>query len=432
MQTNATWSRRLLPAIAILAATLLAAEAASAETSIAVDAATGKVLSQNNATARWFPASTTKLMTAYLALKAMHDGKAALDTPVVMTRRAAAEAPSKMGFQPGTVVRLDNALRMMLVKSANDLAMAIGQTLGGGSMDDFVDMMNQTAARLGMKDTHYINPNGLPGDGQYSSAKDLAILAIAIRTEFPAFSDYFGTEAVKFGNHLIKNGNKLLGRFDGADGMKTGYICASGFNLVSSATRGGRTVVAVVLGAEGPIVRERESAKLLQDGFATDPAQRTLDVHDLPTSSGPAADVSKEICSASGRHERSEEREAEKDREEYFGSPYMHEMNRPPQTVQVAIGGAAGTATIPAGISLIEAYGIPIPTPRPAGPGDLAANEAAPAASGDAAEDEAPTVRQVVAEEDKTGRILHSDAGAGSRGKAPAAAKPRPAKRSSR
>ncbi|WP_244486680.1 serine hydrolase [Aurantimonas sp. Leaf443] len=340
--------------------------AARAESSIAVDVATGKVLAQDNATERRYPASTTKLMTAYVALKALKDGRAALDTPVIVTRRAAAEPPSKMGFKPGSVVRLDVALRMMLVKSANDIAFAIGQTLGNGSIEAFVAEMNATAASLGMADTHFVNANGLPGEGQYSSAKDLAILGLAIRRDHPAFTDYFGTEAIRTGAATMENGNKLLGRYDGADGMKTGYICASGFNLVSSATRGGRTIVAVVLGADGPITRERESAAILEAGFKTDPATVSTLVTALPRSAGAPIDISETICSSQGRTARANERQEETAREETFGSPFLHDLKRPPVAVPVALGGAAGNALVEPGVTVIAAYGIPIPTPRPA------------------------------------------------------------------
>ena len=351
--------------LAALMAAVPFAGGAKAANTIAIDVATGKVLSQSNATQRWFPASTTKLMTAYLTLKALEEGTVQLDTPVVMTRDAARQAPSKMGFPPGSVMRLDTALRMMLVKSANDVAYAIAQTLGGGSTEVFVGAMNRAAAELGMQDTHFINPNGLPGDGQYSSAKDLGILGVAIRRQFPAFTDYFSTEAISSGQALIKNGNGLLGRYKGADGMKTGYICASGFNLVASATRDNRTIVAVVLGAEGPIVRERLAAEVIENGFNTNPRSIRETVEDLPHSEGPPADISAAVCSAAGRTQRANERESEETRTETFGSPYMSEMTRPPATVPVALGGAAAGRGFDAGISMIAAYGIPIPTPRP-------------------------------------------------------------------
>ncbi|WP_182085109.1 D-alanyl-D-alanine carboxypeptidase family protein [Aureimonas sp. ME7] len=355
---------------AFLALTGATAGPAHAVNTIVVDVATGKVLSESNATQRWYPASTTKLMTAYLALHALQEQKASLDTPVVVTRVAAAQAPSKMGYPPGSVIRFDMALRMMLVKSANDIAMAIAQTLGGGSVDTFVASMNATAERLGMHDTHFINPNGLPGPGQYSSAKDLAILGVAIRREFPAFTDYFSTEAIASGEAVMKNGNGLLGRYAGADGMKTGYICASGFNLVASATRDNRTLVAVVLGAEGPIVRERTAAEIIENGFNTNPRSIRETVAELPNGSGAPGDISAEVCSQAGRTARANERETEEKRPETFGSPYLTEIERPPVTLPVSLGNAAAGPGIEAGIPLIAAYGIPVPTWRPARPGE--------------------------------------------------------------
>ncbi|WP_062017768.1 D-alanyl-D-alanine carboxypeptidase family protein [Aureimonas sp. AU4] len=343
---------------------------AQAANTIVVDVATGKVLSQQNAVQRWYPASTTKLMTAYLALKAIEAQTLQLESPVVMTRSAAFQPPSKMGFKPGSVMRLDNALRMMLVKSANDVAYAIGQTVGGGSVETFVAMMNRAAADLGMQDSHFINPNGLPGEGQYSSAKDLAILATTIRREFPAFSDYFSTESITLDKASINNTNGLLGRFNGADGMKTGYICASGFNLVASATRDNRTIVAVVLGAEGPIVRERLAAEIIENGFHVNPRSIRETVADLPASEGPPADISAAVCSSAGRTARANERESEEKREETFGSPYMTELDRPRNTVPVRLGGAAAGRNVEAGVSIIADYGIPVPTWRPARPGE--------------------------------------------------------------
>ncbi|KAB0679539.1 D-alanyl-D-alanine carboxypeptidase family protein [Aureimonas leprariae] len=338
---------------------------AAAEQAVVADVATAKVLYAQNASSRWYPASTTKLMTAYVALKAIEDGKAAVDTPVVMTRYAASQAPSKMGFQPGSVMRLDVALRMMLVKSANDVAVAIGEAVGGGSLETFVGMMNEEAAAIGMKDSRFVNPNGLPGEGQHSSAKDLALLAVKLRTEFPTFATLFGTEAISTGAATIKNTNGLLGRFDGADGMKTGYICASGFNLVGSATRDGRTVVAVVLGASGTIVRDRRVAELLDLGFKADPAKETTLLADLAVANGDAADISGEICSAAGRKERAEAREDEAERKDGSPGSHLHEMDRARSVVRVSLGGAAAAPGIEAGITQIANYNIPVPMARP-------------------------------------------------------------------
>ncbi|MBB3938000.1 D-alanyl-D-alanine carboxypeptidase family protein [Aureimonas phyllosphaerae] len=367
---------RPLPSIRALAVLLglstaaLMAGPTEAMNTIVVDVATGKVLSENNATQRWYPASTTKLMTTYVALKALKSQEVSLDTPVVMSRAAAAEPPSKMAYPAGSVMRLDMALRMMLVKSANDVTYAIGQTLGKGSMETFVERMNAEAAALGMKDTHFVNPNGLPAPGQYSSAKDLAILGVALRKEFPEFSNYFATEAIAVGKGTMKNHNGLLGRYNGADGMKTGYICAAGFNLVASATRDNRTLIAVVLGAEGPIVRERTAAEILENGFNTNPRSIRDTVTDLPVSSGPPADISAEICSPKGRTARANERQEEDKREDTFGSPYMTDLQRPAVAFPVDLGSAAAAPGVEAGTRVIAAYGIPVPTWRPARPGE--------------------------------------------------------------
>ncbi len=360
---------------AALVCLLAAAGSAGAMSTIVVDVATGKVLSQDEASERRYPASTTKLMTAYLAFRAIEAGDAAFDTPVVMTREAAAEAPSKMWYEPGSVMRLDNAIRMIMVKSANDVATAIGQTLAGGSQARFVEMMNREAERIGMDDTRFINANGLPGPGQRSSAKDLAILGMTIRRDFPLFTDYFSSEAISTGDEIMRNGNDLIGQFAGADGMKTGYICAAGFSVVASATRDGRTLVAAVLGAPSAITRAREAALILEEGFRTDPDTVEVTIDDLPTSTGEPLDISQEICSPAAQTARANERELEDKRELAFGSPYMTRLERPRAAVPVGLGGAAGTDAIEAGISVIAAFNIPLPTPRPARPGDVASAE---------------------------------------------------------
>lgn len=341
--------------------------------SIVVDLKTGKVLSQTNATERRFPASTTKLMTAYLAMKAVKVGSMGWDTPVVMTRQAAGEAPSKLGIPPGSVMRLDEAVRAMLVKSANDVATAVGQTIGHGSSETFVAMMNRTAGLIGMRDTRFINAHGLPGEGQHSSAKDLAILAMAIREDFPEYKEWFGTEAIVFNGKLMKNGNKLLGRFDGAEGMKTGYICAGGFNLVSAVTRDDRTLIAVVLGANGTIERETLSAELYDAAFKADPDGDYKAIKELPIvgDETETLDVSNYICSGEGRTARANDRVADRnDKDTVYGSPLLHDMGRSPKAIRVSLGGAAAGEHFAAGISLIENYGIPLPKFRPAQPQD--------------------------------------------------------------
>lgn len=233
---------------------------------IVIDAGKGTVLAHDNSDRRWAPASVTKVMTAYLTFKALKAGQLKLTSPVVVSANAAGEPPSKMGYKAGTVVTVDNALKMMIVRSANDIAVALAETVGG-SEASFVKMMNAEAQRLGMNGTTFRNPNGLPAEGQYSTARDLAVLARATWMQFPEYRDYFGITAIRAGNKVLRNYNSLLDHYRGANGMKTGFVCASGFNVVATATKNGRTLIAVVLGDTSAVARAETAASLLNRGF---------------------------------------------------------------------------------------------------------------------------------------------------------------------
>jgi len=246
---------------------IFAPRVAQAEALLVVEADTGKVLQADNATYPWYPASVTKLMTAYVTLKAVKDGRMTLDTLLTVSPVAASQSPSKMGFRPGIQVTVDNALKMMLVKSANDMAVVLAEGVGG-SIDGFSAQMNQTAQRLGMTQSSYVNPNGLPADGQITSARDLAILARAIIRDLPEYEYFVHIPSIRYGRRVTQNFNKLIGRYPGADGFKTGFICASGYNLVASATRNGKRLIAVVLGASSGQMRAVRAAQLLERGFA--------------------------------------------------------------------------------------------------------------------------------------------------------------------
>jgi D-alanyl-D-alanine carboxypeptidase len=245
----------------------VAPRAAQAEALLLIEADTGKVLQAENATMPWYPASLSKMMTAYVTLKAVKEGRISLDTLLTVSPIAASQSPSKMGFKPGTQVTVDNALKMMLVKSANDMAVVLAEGVGG-SIDGFSAMMNENAQRLGMTQTSYVNPNGLPADGQITSARDLGILARAIIRDLPEYEYFVHIPSIRFGRRITQNFNKLIGRYPGADGFKTGFICASGYNLVGSATRNGKRLIAVVLGASSGMMRAVRAAQLLDRGFA--------------------------------------------------------------------------------------------------------------------------------------------------------------------
>nr|WP_281351607.1 D-alanyl-D-alanine carboxypeptidase family protein [Propylenella binzhouense] len=233
---------------------------------VLVDLRTGEVIEERDAARPWYPASTTKLMTAYVTFGAIQAGELTLDSPVVVSARAASEPPSKMGFKPGTVLTLDNALKMLLVKSANDIAVAVAETVGG-SVEGFAARMNAQAARLGMTASHFANPNGLPDPNHVSSARDMAVLARALVTDFPAYRGYFRIPAIQIGKKILKNYNTLVERYPGTTGMKTGYICSSGFNLVATAERNGREMLAVVFGSYSALERAEQAAVLLEKGF---------------------------------------------------------------------------------------------------------------------------------------------------------------------
>jgi D-alanyl-D-alanine carboxypeptidase len=274
------------------AALALGAASAQATPYLVVDADSDQVLMENEATAPWYPASLTKLMTVYVALDAVRGGKLTLDTPLIMSARAARMPPSKMGFRPGTQVTLDNALKMLMVKSPNDVAVMVAEGVSG-SIEAFADDMNADAQRLGLHESHFVNPNGLHNPAHVSSARDMATIARALLREFPDHADLFSIGALQLGRQYIPNHNGLLGRYPGADGMKTGFTCPAGFNVVASANHSGRRLIVVVLGAPSARSRNQEAADLFDRGFATGGGSGSLE--SLPSGSG-APDPHANVC----------------------------------------------------------------------------------------------------------------------------------------
>jgi D-alanyl-D-alanine carboxypeptidase len=253
--------------VGILAgAALLAPSIATASPALVFEPYNGTVFYSEEPDAPWFPASLTKLMTAYVAFEAIRNGEVSPDTKVICTKKASVQAPTKLGLAVGGSIDLDTALQVMIVKSANDVAMMVAETVGG-SEEAFVERMNAAAKKLGMTKTHYVNPNGLPDERQVTSARDLARLARALIIEFPEHADIFAETEVQVGQQKLRTHNGLLRTFNGADGMKTGFICDSGFNIVVSATREGRKLVAVVLGEPSTRVRNARAAELLENGY---------------------------------------------------------------------------------------------------------------------------------------------------------------------
>ena len=295
---------------------LAGADRAQAEAQLLIEASTGKVLHAENATYPWYPASVTKLMTAYTTLRAIKEARISFNTLLPVSRNAAAQQPTKMGFAAGTNVTVDNALKMLMVKSANDMAVAIAEGVGG-SIGGFADLMNANARRLGMSQSNFVNPNGLPAENHITSARDLAILARALIREFPEYDSYWHISSIRYGNRVMRNYNSLIDRYPGADGMKTGFICASGYNVVASATRNGRRLIAVVLGAWSGAVRAQKAAQLLERGFNSaglswlTPSLGTVDA--LAPIDAQPPNLREEMCGGHRRKPPSEENEEEQE-----------------------------------------------------------------------------------------------------------------------
>jgi D-alanyl-D-alanine carboxypeptidase len=283
---------------------------AQAEALLLVDVESGKVISEQNATSPWYPASVTKLMTAYVTFKAMQAKRITPDSLFTVSPNAVAQQPSKMGFKVGTRVTADNALKMMLVHSANDMAIVLAEGVSG-SIEKFTAEMNVEANRLGMVQTNYVNPNGLPADQQITSARDLAILTRALIRDFPEYDNYTHIASIRLGKRIYRNTNKLIDAYAGSDGMKTGFICASGYNLVATATRSGKRLIAVVLGATSANSRSVKAAQLFERGFGSDPlswlrpSQSSVEALE-PVSTVPP-DMHDEVCSKDAHHPPAED-----------------------------------------------------------------------------------------------------------------------------
>jgi D-alanyl-D-alanine carboxypeptidase len=274
---------RRLAIAACLAAMTFAAPAAAGP-SLLFDSATGEVLAHERAGEPWYPASLTKLMTAYIVFKKLRAGTLRLDQDIIVSPLAASQEPSKIGVPAGGTIKLDLAMQSMLVYSANDMAFALAENAGGGNVSAFVQEMNATALKLGMSATHYVNPNGLFDPRQLTSARDLAALAGIIISEFPEYQPYFAQPYVPIGKRRLANRNSLLRSMKTADGMKTGFVCNSGFNLVASSTQNGRRLVAVVLGAQSSAARANIAQGLLNTGFAMTKPAATVKIADLSNS----------------------------------------------------------------------------------------------------------------------------------------------------
>jgi len=235
-------------------------------TSIVIDAESGKVLSEDNADLSNHPASLTKMMTLYLVFEALAQGKIRLETQFTVSDYASGQSPTKLGLLPGESITVHDLIFGMITRSANDAAMVAAEGLAG-SDDAFVQRMNAKARQLGMARTFFRNPSGLPDPAQVTTARDLSKLARALYRDFPDRYAYFATEEFEFRGSIVRNHNHLMSRFAGMDGIKTGYVNASGFNLAASAVRDGRRLIGVVLGGRTAVTRDDAMAALLNRAF---------------------------------------------------------------------------------------------------------------------------------------------------------------------
>lgn len=250
-----------------MALALVQAAWAKTGPSLLFDARTGEVMSQDRAGEPWYPASLTKLMTAYVVFRKIKEGRLRLDQQIPVSALAHSQPPSKIGVPAGKTITLDFALQALLVYSANDMAYVLAEA-ASGTMVSFVEEMNGVARNLGLTSTHFENPNGLFDPRQLTTARDIGVLAAVLLTEFPEHDHYFSQEAVTVGKRKLMNRNGLIRQMPEANGMKTGFVCNSGYNLVASASRNGRRLIAVVLGAPSGKGRADIAQMLLTDGFS--------------------------------------------------------------------------------------------------------------------------------------------------------------------
>ncbi|MCA0424276.1 MAG: D-alanyl-D-alanine carboxypeptidase [Proteobacteria bacterium] len=223
---------------------------------------TGKTLQATNADAPRHPASVTKVMTLYMLFEQLERGRFTLDSELKISAHAARQAPSKLGLQAGETISVEDAIKALVTKSANDIAAAVGENISG-SEDRFAEMMTEKARSIGMKGSTFVNASGLPDPEQITTARDLALLGRAIQDRFPKYYHYFGTRVFNYDGNAYRNHNRLLGRVEGVDGIKTGYTRASGFNLLTSAKSEGRQIITVVLGGRSGRMRDAQVASLV-------------------------------------------------------------------------------------------------------------------------------------------------------------------------
>lgn len=266
---------------------------AAKKASIAICAETGAVYHTHQADVKTYPASLTKMMTLYLAFKALREGKATLKTRFKVSAHAARQSPTKLGLKKGTTISMKDAILALITKSANDAAVVLAEGLGKSTEAHFAKLMTAQARKLGMKHTVFKNASGLPNKHQVTTARDMATLSRALYAHFPKEFKYFGTKKFSYKGKVYNNHNKLLASVKGVDGIKTGFINASGFNLAASMVRNNKRIIAVVMGGATAKARDKKMTKLLETTFSrikgtTSPRLRYASIGDIIHSLGPS------------------------------------------------------------------------------------------------------------------------------------------------
>ena len=259
--------KRILTCIALLVGVFYGANAADYRAVLVADIDTGHVLYQENANQLNYPASLTKIMTLYLTFDALEHKRLHLDDYLIVSQSAANAEPVKLGLAAGSKIKVEDAIKAVAVHSANDVARVLAENLKGGKEGNFADLMTRVASEIGLQNTNFENSSGLPNDDHMSTARDIALLAVAVYKHFPQYWKYFGIKSWTYNGKTYTNSNRLLGTYPGCDGMKTGFTNKSKYSLVATAKRDGRHLIAVVLGAENKDVRANVAAKMLNIGF---------------------------------------------------------------------------------------------------------------------------------------------------------------------
>ena len=243
------------------------AQAASYRAALVADMDSGRVLYSENANVANYPASLTKIMTLYLTFNALEHGRLHLDDYLIVSNAAAAADPVKLGLPAGSKIKVEDAIKAVAVHSANDVARVLAENLKGGKEGNFASLMTQVATEIGLSNTNFENSSGLPDDDHLSTARDIALLSIAVYKHFPQYWKYFGIKSWNYNGQTYTNGNRLLTSYEGCDGMKTGFTNKSKYSLVATAARDGHHLIAVVLGADDKDIRASVATSLLNRGF---------------------------------------------------------------------------------------------------------------------------------------------------------------------